>query len=426
MAAGSLPDLPDQQTPTMPPIQGAPPTAPPQAQPQTPGGPPSLTPPAQGGIAQGTGNTKGEVPTPDVELKFKPDKLAKATTTLDVLNAATAASRKEYMDWWQKQHGDIDDKYDHLKSQLGARPSDDEPQTKKEKFAALLEFGLHLMKNSAAPSTNQGAALTSTLSDEHDAMTKAHQADISGRQGAYDAQAQAIESARDKEQAGIGTPAAAMKASDDQAKTAAAATKDQAGALKDLSSADETKASSLGAPTYAVGPGGVIHSLSRDADGKAHAEPVTGIDGKPFQGRVLGRTTGSGVDKEGQDPAAVRTYKYATGVLGMDKNTAAPILGIKPTGKPQADHAAVYKAVMTATLGDDEKAKRVSDQYVLDNYGAGALARANAPPLPEMPPPEALKGLVAGKVRDFGEKGKWTLGINGQPRRVPDGPTTIQ
>ena len=426
MAAGTLPDLPDQQTPSMPPIQGGPPTAPPPAQPQTPGGPPSLGTPAPGGIAQGTGNTKGEVPTPDVQMKFKPDKLAKAQTTLDVLNAATAASRKEYMDWWEKQHGDIDDRYDHLKSQIGARPSDDEPQSKKEKFAALLEFGLHLMKNSAQASTNQGAVLSGTLSDEHDAMNKAHQDSIAKAQGQYDTQAAAIESGRAEEQKGIGTPAAAMKASDDQAKTAATATKEQAQGLKAINDVDTQKASSMGAPTYVTHPDNTLHQLIRDADGHTHEEPVLNLDGKPAVGRVLGRTTGSGIDKSGQDPAAVRTFKYATGVLGMDKNTAAPILGIKPTGKPQADHASVYKAVMTATSGDDEKAKRVADQYTLDNYGAGALAHANEPPLPEQPSAQALQGLKAGETRHFGAKGDWTMGLNGKPRRVNGGPQSIQ
>src|SRR5579864_770762 len=234
MAAGGILDAPDPQATAMqpmPPIQGAPaPLAASPSQPTAPGQP-TLSAQPQGGIAQGTGNSKGEVPTPDVQLKFKPDKLSKAQTTLDVLNAATASSRKDYMDWWEKQHGDIDDRYDHLKSQLGARPSDDEPQTKKEKFAALLEFGLHLMKNSAPASTNQGAVLSSTLSDEHDANAKQHQADIQGRQAAYDTQANAIESAREKEQQGIGTPAQAMKASSDQAKGDAGAVKDQASAL---------------------------------------------------------------------------------------------------------------------------------------------------------------------------------------------------
>lgn len=428
MAAGAQlgdVDLPDQQTPTMPPIQGAPaPLAASPSQPQAPG----LGQPAQGGIAQGTGNAKGEIPTPDVQLKFKPDKLAKAQTTLDLLNAATASSRKDYMDWWEKQHGDINDRYDHLRSQLGARPSDDEPQSKKEKFAALLEFGLHLMKNSAQPTTNQGGVLLSTLSDEHDAAAKQHQASIEGAQSAYDTQAQAIESARQKEQQGIGTPAQAQKAADERAKDVGAATKDQAAALKGINDVETTKASSLGAPTYAVGPGGVIHSLYRDEEGKAHAEPVTGIDGKPFQGRVLGREAGSGIDKSNQDPAAVRTHRYLVNVLGMDSDTAARLIFKPKTGNIDADHAAIYKSALAATLGDDDKAKRIADQYVLDQYGAGGLARAHAPLVPQkgVPPPEALRGLERGKVRHFGAQGDWTLGINGQPVRVGGGPQSIQ
>lgn len=432
MAAGSTlaptddpPDIPVTQ-PTLPPIQGAPPTAPPAAaaSPSQPTAPGLGTPPVQG-IAQGTGTGKGEIPTPDVQLKFNPDKLAKAQTTLDLLNAATSSSRKQYMDWWQKQHGDIDDKYDQLKQKIGARPSDDEPQTTKEKFAALLEFGLHLMKNSAPASTNQGAVLAGTLSDSMDSMGQAHQANIAAKQKAYDTQASDIESAREEEQKGIGTPAAAMKASSDQAKGDAAAVKDQASALKSINDVDTTKASALGAPTYATGPGGVIHAIVRNEDGTASAKPVTGIDGKPFVGQVLGREAGSGINKGGQDPAAVRTYKYATQVMGMDKNAAAPILGVKPSGKPQADHAAVYRSVMNATMGDDEKAKRVADQYVLDNYGAGAIPRANATPIPVTPPPAALQGLKQGQVRHF-PNGDYTVGIDGKPVRVTGGSQTIQ
>ena len=431
MAAGALPDLPDQQTPAMPGIQGMP-TAPPAAaaspsQPASPGAgatPPLAQPQAGRTIEQGTG--KGEIATPAVKLKFNADKLKGAQTTLDVLNAATSTSRKEYMDWWQKQHGDIDDKYDNMRSQLGARPSDDEPQTKKEKFAALLEFGLHLMKNSAQATSNQGAVLSSTLSDEHDAMQKAHADKIAGAQGKYDAQAGAIESGREEEQKGIGTPAQAMKASADQAKDDSAATKDQAQSLKALADAGSTKANALGTPTYIQRPDGSILLASRDEDGKPVVQPLTGIDGKPIIGKVLGRTAGSGIDKSGQDPAAVRTYKYATGVLGMDHNAAAPILGIKRSGNPAADHAAVYKATMAATMGDDEKAKRVADQYTLDNYGAAALSLNTRQAVPNNPPAQALSGLKPGMVRDFGANGKWTVGIDGKPIRVGSGPQSIQ
>jgi hypothetical protein len=433
MAAGTLAPSDDAiqgvQAPAMPAIQGgaAPtPTAPPQAAPQQPG----LAPAPAGGIQQGTGNNKGEIQTsPEVQPEYDPKKLAKAQTTLDLLNAMKPKSRTDYMDWWEKQHGDIDDKYDNLKTQLGARPSDDEPQTKKEKFAALLEFGLHLMKASSPASTNQGAVLTSTLSDEHDAMDKAHADSIASAQKTYDTSADAIESQRAEEQKGIGTPAQAMAAQAKQNLDDSTETKNTAQAYKAINDTQTTKASSLGAPTYAVGPGGVIHAIVRDADGHAHAEPVTGIDGKPFAGKILGREAGSGIDKD-QSTSAIRNQKYLTDVLGVDPNTAMQVAFKQKTGNPNQDHASVYRAVLQTTMGDDEKAKRVADQYILDNYGAGAITRANAPAISpqgaDAPPASALNGLQPGMKRDFGAKGVWTIGIDGKPKLVSGGPQTIQ
>lgn len=434
MGAGTI-TAPDPQAMPMEPMPSIQGTAPPAAaaspsQPLAPGQgqPPALTPAPAGGIAQGTGNTKGEIATgPEKQPEYNAKKLADAKTTLDLLNAMKPASRTDYMDWWQKTHGDIDEKYDNLKTQMGARPSDDEPQTKKEKFAALLEFGLHLMKNSAQASTNQGAVLSGTLSDETDSMNKKHAAKIAGEQSDYDTQAQAIETARDKAQAGIGTPAAAMKQQGELSKDASEELKNKAAALKDVEYASTERASAEGPATYAVGPGGVIHSIRRDADGKAHAEPVTGIDGKPFAGRVLGRSTGSGIDTSGKDPAAVRTFKYATDVLGVDPNDAAPILGMKKTGNPAADRRAVYTAYLSATLGDEEKSTRGADNYIMSTYGPGAVQRATATVVPNAaPPPRALNGLKPGMVRDFGAKGQWTLDVNGRPVKVSGGPPTIQ
>jgi hypothetical protein len=422
MAAGTIaPDI-DMPTPTPANMPAAPPGA--QAspsQPAAPGAAPLPGAPAPGGIAQGTGNTKGEIPTPTVKLKFdEPNKLAKANTTLEVLNAATADSRKQYMSWWEKTHGDIDAKFDNMRTQLGARPSDDEPQSKKEKFAALLEFGLHLMKNSAAPSQNQGAVLSGTLSDEHDAAAKAHQDKIAGAQKDYDTAAAGVETQRDAAQKGIGTPAQAMKASSDEAKADSAGVKDQSAALKNINDVNTTKAATMGAPTYAVDSHNTLHILSRDEDGKgATAVPVkSGIDGKPFQGHVLGREAGSGIDKG--DPAAVRTYKYATNVLGIEPEKATKILGFKPSGNADADHTSVYKSALAESL-DEKTAQRAADQYVTNKYGAGALDKLNAPLIPDAPPPAALQGLERGKVRHFGAKGDWTLGIDGKPLRVPKG-----
>ena len=52
--------------------------------------------------------------------------------------------------------------------------------------------------------------------------------------------------------------------------------------------------------TYSTGRDGSLYSIGRDANGNPSAKPVLGIvDGKPYQGQVLGRATGSGVAAEG-------------------------------------------------------------------------------------------------------------------------------
>jgi len=124
----------------------------------------------------------------------------------------------------------------------------------------------------------------------------------------------------------------------------------------------------------------------------------------------------------------MRNHKYLTNVLGLDTDTAAKIAFKPKSGNPDTDHAQIYRSVMAATMGDDEKAKRVADQYILDQYGAGAIAKAHAPLIPGGggPPAQALQGLKPGMVRDFGANGKWTVGIDGKPVRVGGGPQTIQ
>jgi hypothetical protein len=442
MAAGTLsapdPDQLSQPPPAMPPIQGAPaPLAATPSQPASPGaGAPQQGPPAPTGTlgAQPNGienaRQKGQINT-GPKAEFDPKKLATAQTTLDLINAMKPQSRTDYMDWWQKQHGDIDEKYDQLKQSIGARPSDDEPQTQKEKFAALLEFGLHLMKGTAAAvgSSNQAAPLANAVSDSVEDAQKSHQASITAAQGQYDTQANAIEEQRQKELQGIGTPAAAMKEQTDVNRQDAENLKDTASAYKDVDSTLSEKGTPP-AKTYSTGQDGGLYSLEPDESGNPVAKPVMGIDGKPYRGSVLGRATGSGIAPK--DTAQIRNYNYLTSVLKVDPNTANTIAFRPPTGNSLKDHASIYKAAMTATMGDTDKAKAAADQYVLDNYGAGELSRATAPAIPPAakpggaptggPPPQALQGLKPGMARALkgpdGTVSKWTVDIEGNPIRV--------
>ena len=387
------------------------PAAPPPP-PQAAGASGPLTPPSQ--TPAGKSLVQAQPPEPP---KFDPKKLAKVQTTLDLLNAMVPKSRTDYMGWWEKQHGDIDQRYNQLQQQLGARPADDQPTSKKEKFAQLLEFGLHLMKNSAAPSTDQGAVLEGTLSNSIEQGQQAHQQAIQQGQQQYDANSNAIEKAREADQKQIGTPIQAMNAQ-------SAADKAQAGGLKDTAAAAQSvdkmlspSPTLLGAPTYAVGPDGkTLGTLVRGSDGTSKWQPVVGIDGKPFAGRVLGRSTGSGVAGAGST-TQIKNEQYLEKVMGLTPALASQIAFKVKTNNPAADHLSVYKSVLGAT-DDPGLAKAAADRYVVDSYGAGALTRVAQPLIQGAPPQSALAGLVPGQPRYFGPKGTWTIDAHGNPKRL--------
>lgn len=410
--------------PTAPPQAGAVPGQPAADPTQAPTAPalPGAQPPAGGIESQ---KKKGVIPTgPDV--KFDEKKLAKVQTAQDLVEAMRPKSRTEYIDWWEKQHGDIDKRYDQLQQQLGPRPQAAEAKTREEKFADLLQLGLHIMRASApAHDPNQGGAVAGAIQDELGAADKRHQANVQAPLDEYDKKYNAIEQGRQLAQKGIGSPADARKAQMTSDKDYAAETKDNAAAYKSVAGTLDEKGAAARAPTYSTAGDGTLHVLGADDSGNPIAKPVMGIDGKPYKGKVLGRAAGSGIDKT--DTAAQRNHKYLTSVLGLPDEVATQIAFKPKTNNPMADHTSIYKSVYAATQSTDS-AKLAADQYVLDNYGAGALTRANAPiaaaPAGAQggPPAQAVAGMHAGDIRDFGPKGKWQMGVDGKPHLVGNTP----
>lgn len=449
MAAGAISsgDIDDPPTPTAnlpPPLQSVPGAAapgsgvaaPPAAAPAAPAAagpsvnpedPQSMIPQGQNtpGVENPPGaKQKGKIDT-GPKVQFDPDKLAKVQTAEDLVNAMQPKSQNKYMDWWEKTHGEIDDKYDALQQKLGARPSDDEDMTRKEKFAFLLQYGLNLMKATGnASNPNQGAASAGALQTSIQGAQDAHNAGIKKQQDAYDANANAIEAGRTDELKGIGTPAAAMKGQMDADTAFSKQTRDNAVSLKNANDVLTDKASAAGPSTYSTAPDGTVTRMVIDpATGKATAQPVLGIDGQPYRGKILGRESGSGIDKG--DPAAVKTQKYLQNVLGYSEHDATAIAMKPKTNSPQADWNSVYKASMQATGGDDAGSRNAANHIILENYGPGALAQANKPLVPQngkyappAPPKEALQGLTAGMTRNFGSKGVWTVDMQGNPKLV--------
>ncbi len=430
--AAGLPD-PTQnpiEVGAVPPPPGVAPGAPPIATVPAAGAAPApapLSPPAPAGAVSGApldappaAGGKRTIPTgPATPPKFDPKKLATANNTLDLLNAMTPKSRTSYMTWWESQHGDINDRYDHLQQQLGTRPPTDQPMSKKEKFAELLQFGLHLMRNSAAPSTNQGAVLEGTLSDSVDQANRQHAAAIAGEQRQYDENANAIERGREADMKGIGTLPQAM-ALDQRANLAAQeAPLRTAQALETGNKALGINQPPRGPFTFIQNDKNEIFAVDRGPDGKVRAEPL-GI-----AGRVLGHNTGSGV-RAGADTAQMRNFGFLTTQLHIPSDVASQIAFRVRSGSPTADHLSVYNSVLRATMGDTAAASKAADAYVSDEYGAQALAGVRTPIVPPPgPPPAAFAGLKPGMVRRFKDGSAWTVGKDGKPMRLNTPPPAV-
>ena len=90
------------------------------------------------------------------------------------------------------------------------------------------------------------------------------------------------------------------------------------------------------------------------------------------------------------------------------------------SGNPMADHTAIYKSIMSATMGDTDKSEdrrgsvhhrqlRGGCSLEGDRADGATPQRGRRAVPPGAPPPQALQGLKPGMVRDFGpNKGKWS------------------
>lgn len=76
------------------------------------------------------------------------EKLKDIKTPDDLVNAMPEKRATEFLDWWEKQHGAINDKYDAMAKQF-QMPAD-QKMSRKQKFGVLMQFGLQMMRNSAS------------------------------------------------------------------------------------------------------------------------------------------------------------------------------------------------------------------------------------------------------------------------------------
>lgn len=155
-----------------------------------------------------TQSAKIEGAPPDMKLTPDPDKLKDAKHVGDVLDSLPKSQAEKYMDWWEKEHGSIDAKFNQMNSSLGVRPDKDATPTRKDMFRMLMDFGLNLIKNSspqnsAGRGVNIASAVGQAVGNQEDYQAQ--------QQHAYDQRAQNVETMRQGAFKNLGTRGQAME-----------------------------------------------------------------------------------------------------------------------------------------------------------------------------------------------------------------------
>lgn len=158
---------------------------------------------APGGL-EATGKTGKQAP----ELEFDESKLQGAKTPAEVIAAAKPNSLGKYMNYYNREVADINQAYDNMRNQLGMRPDGRKKLSRQEKFAALMEFGINLIK----ASQGRGDDTAGTFAVATGATVEGLAAKDKQRGLDYDAKAATIEKGRSDALKRAGTYGDALKA----------------------------------------------------------------------------------------------------------------------------------------------------------------------------------------------------------------------
>jgi hypothetical protein len=298
---------------------------------------------------------------------FDTDKLATAHTAADVFDALSVAKQSQYMNWWEQQHGDIDDRYNALQADLGTRPDPNRDPTKTEKFTELMNFGLNLLRNNKRggdPMQALGTSAQEALGTQQQKQ-QAQTAD-------FDARSAAITKARQADQKDIGNYGQAVREDainkDTQTRTAIA----QANAAK------PPKVPPTRAAERSYDAQGNMTVRDDDPTSPTFGKwmPAQGANGnlgpQNIQGPRGGSTAGGSKQIEALTALESRGYSTADAV-----NT---VFHVKPSGDPFHDYTSILNKNTPQGATADEKADaaQTAEDTVNHMYGPNALANARA------------------------------------------------
>jgi hypothetical protein len=290
-----------------------------------------------------------------------------------------------------------------MRQDLGARPDPNRDPTRKEKFTELMNFGLQLMQN--AKRGNDPVAAVGASAQEALGAQKAKQ---QGQTADYDSRVAGIEGQRQNQLKDIGNYGQAMRedvtTQDNQQRTAA-------DIIRTL------KPPRPGQPTTRV----LQDGTQVDYDPQTGSwNPSVDRNGNPL-GKVNPQGPHGGA---GKGSARVQSLNDLI-AKGVDKNRAMMMVygtgGFKPDD-PIKTYNAIYSKARGLFESPEDAAQEAESQTSMlhgPNWRDTVKSR-NAPPTGGSsdggsPPVSALK---AGQNTKFKNGQTWTLGPNGQPKRV--------
>lgn len=232
-------------------------------------------------VAQGQQKADGAVSKiagkPPFKVEYKKGGLKNVKSVDDVINAMKPKSQAKYMDWWEEQHGSINDRFNQLQQELGQRPNPDADLSRKDQFRMLMEFGIELMARAGAGEQGAGGkAFANAYGNSRDRQAL--------KTADHDARSQLIEKGRQDSQKQIGSYGDALKGQSDidqnevQMREAEGRMKNANRRKPEIINSDQG--------TY-------------DYDTESmEATPITGIDGKPLTNKEVGSRGGSAAARD--------------------------------------------------------------------------------------------------------------------------------
>ena len=342
------------------------------------------------------------------------DKLATAQSPTDLVDSIKPGELTPYMDWWEKQHGDINQRYDQMRSELGQRPDPNREPTRKEQFTELLHFGLHLMQNNRRGTGPNGgapdavAAMGQSVEQTLDEQKGKQRQDTSD----YDARVAGVEGQRQTQLKDLGNYGQAVRED---------ATINLDKTRQAIAVANQKKPPrppTLRDPARTYDTAGVMRERIEDPQDENYGKyrvPVDADTGKPLGPQhIVGPRGGSaaGGSKQVENIKFLESRGYSTAeATGM-------VMHVKPTGDPEKDYVQILNKNTPPGAAPDEiaSARQAAEDTVNHLYGDGALDQARARRNrvisgPAKTPPATL--LPPGKIGTDAQGNKWKT-VNGK------------